>query len=202
MAKFNNLMTVKIDEMQLAILRKRLKGIKGINRMLKDAVNQTAVSSHNRIVKRIASKIKFPEKVLKKVIKIYKAKVATLTARINLRKGRIPAINLAPRKTGSGYSYQGAKKREKVEHAFKAQMPLKYSSGWVYGKGGHKGIFRRKIKGGKMVGRLPIMEIFGPSLPELFRNVEELAKKELGRIDKELLRNVRRGAKRLLKGQL
>jgi hypothetical protein len=193
MAKFNNLMTVKIDEMQLAILRKRLKGIKGINRMLKDAVNQTAVSSHNRIVKRIASKIKFPEKVLKKVIKIYKAKVATLTARINLRKGRIPAINLAPRKTGSGYSYQGAKKREKVEHAFKAQMPLKYSSGWVYGKGGHKGI---------LVGRLPIMEIFGPSLPELFRNVEELAKKELGRIDKELLRNVRRGAKRLLKGQL
>lgn len=48
--------------------------------------------------------------------------------------------------------------RKTIPHTFIATMP-----------GGHKGVFERKVSGGKRVGRFPIQEIMGPSVYDLLR---------------------------------
>lgn len=73
----------------------------------------------------------------------------------------IGLINYTPKRTPQGVTVQvkKSKGRKLVRHAFLATM-----------KSGHKGVFVRKTVGEKMVGRLPIKELFSTTVADMLNN--------------------------------
>lgn len=98
-----------------------------------------------------------PDKV-RKQLPIRNATTRELSATLSATRKRIPLIEfhaqgpVPSRGRGDGVSYQLRGGRGRVPNAFLATM-----------KTGHKGVFARKGK-----SRLPIRELFGPSLGHVF----------------------------------
>lgn len=181
-------LSFQFDPVQQKALERKLANMsRSLPSVISRGINRTAKDSQSRIVNKLSFITKFKPSILKKVITLFKATQKRLQATISLRRKRIPAIALAPRRTTVGVTYQDIKERKLIEHGFIAKMPT-----------GHKGVFRRKYSGGKMVGRLPIKEMYGPALPEIFRESEELAVKEMANTQQELLKNIQLEVQALL----
>lgn len=95
-----------------------------------------------------------------KLLRVKKATARDESFEIEVQGRRIPLIAFKaqgpePSKgkgRGVSYAYGTSGGRKTVPHAFIARMP-----------GGHRGVYQRRTK-----ARLPIYELFGPSLPHVF----------------------------------
>lgn len=120
---------------------------------IKRAVERAVVSARAQMAKDLAADTGVGSKYAKDQIKVNKLGDADIQLEVSGK--RIPLIAFGARGPepsrgrGNGVSYKLPTGRGREEHAFIATMP----------RGGHRGVFVRR--GG---GRLPIKELYGPSL--------------------------------------
>ena len=89
---------------------------------------------------------------VRKRIRIKQPTGQTLTGEVRADLKRIPLVNFGARATRRGVSYRGEGGRRRIPSAFLATMAT-----------GHRGVFKRA--GSR---RLPIRELFGPSIGHVF----------------------------------
>ena len=122
------------------------------------ALNRAGTSGRAAMVKVISRDTGIKSKNIRDEIRIDKANRTRPVIRLEIRGRRIPLIAFQAkgpepsRGKGRGVSYRGPHGRGRIPNAFIATMPS-----------GHRGIFKRRAK-----RRLPIRELFGPSLPHVF----------------------------------
>jgi hypothetical protein len=122
------------------------------------AVNRAGVAGRTAMVKAISQDTGLLAKYVTREIKLDKATRTTPTVTFTVSGKRLPLIAFGARGPepsrgrGRGVSYRLPTGRGRVENAFIATMPQ-----------GHRGVFKRV--GG---GRLPIIELRGPSIPHVF----------------------------------
>lgn len=181
---------VKVNKAQMADLERTLKGIpRGVPRVLTRAINRVGVAARRQVVKAVSREIAVTQKDLKaRNVRLRKANFRTLRARISISGRRIPVLKFGAKQTRRGVTYRikrgGGRKR--IADAF---MEAK-SGTEIRMPSGHRGVFRRR-----MGSRLPIDELFGPSVPAVVEGVAELAaetmNRQLGRdLDKEVTKQV------------
>lgn len=121
-------------------------------------LNYAIAAARDVMVDAIASDVGLEPEKVRKQLPIRNATASTLSATLSATRKRIPLIDfhaqgpMPSRGQGQGVTYQLRGGAGRVPNAFLTVM-----------KTGHKGVFARKGK-----ARLPIRELFGPSLGHVF----------------------------------
>jgi len=116
------------------------------------ALNRSIASVQTAAVRDIASDLKLAQKDVRKGMTLERATRQTLRARLIVTGRRLALHAFRARPTRAGVSYDLGRGRTVAPGAFIATMRSR-----------HIGVFRRRDK-----RRLPIDELFGPSLPHVF----------------------------------
>jgi len=122
-------------------------------------VNRANVAGKTAMVKAVSKDTGIQQKNIERELRINKATRFAPVASIEIRGRRIPLIAFKARGPepsrgrGRGVSYTLPGGRQRIGNAFIGTMP----------HSGHRGVFKRVSK-----KRLPITELFGPSLPHVF----------------------------------
>lgn len=138
-----------------------------IEKALVRSLNRGIASGRTLMVSRIAKDTGLKSKDVRDALPMSEATLSRPVARLAASLKRIPLYKfgargpMPSRGRGRGVSYKlpGSGGRQRVENAFVAQM-----------KTGHMGVFRRKGP-----GRLPIIELYGPSIGRVFAKYREEA---------------------------
>lgn len=157
-------------------LRASLRGLPDLVAVAKvRALNRTAIAVRAVAVQAIAANLGVPQSTVRDAIVIRQATRGNPSAIIEASGSRLPLSAFRARQTARGVSYRiGAQGRSLAPSAFLATL-----------KSGHQGVFRRRAGQGPlptrrrgrrkppaagyvMVGRKPIDELRGPSLPRVF----------------------------------
>lgn len=125
---------------------------KAVTTALVRALNRGITSGRATMAKLIAADTGLKSSTIKSAMKLQKATSALPQASLGAGLTRIPLYQFQARQTRRGVSYRLPGSRGRNEHAFIAQMAT-----------GHVGVFMRRTK-----RRLPIKELFGPSLGHVF----------------------------------
>lgn len=130
---------------------------KTADRLFARALNQTATQVRNNAASRIAKAGGFKAMDVRKAMDIHKARPGGLSAVVTATGRSVTlyhASRTQPVQTKRGVRANAWGKSKVYQGTFLAEMP----------GSGHVGIFRRKT-----FSRLPIQELFGPSIPRLMR---------------------------------
>ena len=130
----------------------------GIAKAASRGINKTLVTVNAQAARDIKQDIggKLSISDIKASLSVYKATMKVLYVAVQAKGKRLPIIKLDPgaSQDGTGVNYKMGKGRGHIDHAFIATV-----------KTGHRGVFKRKTR-----SRLPIQELYGPSLPKVFAN--------------------------------
>jgi hypothetical protein len=159
----SKLITAQLNKREERILDNTLKAWPKKARSVEvRSVNKVATKERTRILKAIRSTINIKATTLRKSnVQLNKARFNSPTAQIFIRGGRIALIestgtrDLNPR--GVSYKILKSGPRKRIPDGFIRTM-----------SSGHEGVFKRKF-----TSRLPIMELHGPSIPEVIDDVPE-----------------------------
>lgn len=136
----------------------RLKS-KALPRALNKVADQAKVQA-SREIRDAGYQLKVS--VIKTAITLKRANRNTLQAEVIASAPMMPLYAYAARRTKKGITVavrSGQRKLIQNPHAFIATL-----------RSGHTGIFERVVVGGKRAPRLPIRELYGPSIPQAFAN--------------------------------
>jgi len=161
---------VRYDPRQLRQIERMLGGSpKQIKRVMVSSINKVARWANTRVLRGVAGEVAVKQAELKRRnIKLVKANYTRHHATIRIRGARIPLIRFGAKqlkRAGVSYRIRKNGKRKKAKGAFIATMPS-----------GHEGVFKRRSG-----DRLPIDELYGPSVPAVFQNVADFAENQLDR---------------------
>ena len=169
---------LNVDNYQIKRLQETLELYpKLYKKIVSGSVNKIGVSARAHIARRVAKTLNVKIGELKeRNVTLKKANYSSLTARIQIKGGRISLKYFAPKKAGKGISYKIDKgRRKRIDGAFFAKM-----------QSGHEGVFARSkdrrmkpnVRTGKTLNKhnAAITELRGPSVPEKFSNIAEFAK--------------------------
>lgn len=173
--------TVDIPERQRRALTRMLRGIaQGVARVLSRAVKRTTDIVRSRVVKAVAGNINLKQKDLYQrgfswspIVQVMKRLGGFFVGgRVIVTGQRIPLMRFGAKQTAAGVSYKISRAggRQRIREAFLATMPASE----------HRGVFRRAGP-----SRLPIIKLFGPSIPhvaESLPEVQTLMRVDAGRI--------------------
>lgn len=134
------------------------------------ALNRSMASVQTAAVRDVAADLHIAQKDVRRGFSLERATASTLLARLVVTGRRLPLLAFRARQTQRGVSYDLGRGRKVAGGAFIATM-----------RSGHVGVFRRRA-----ARRLPILELFGPSLPRVF-TAAKLAAARL-RLAEELMR--------------
>jgi len=184
MAK-GDLIEVKFDERKLKRIEHMVRGIPGaMKRIMPRAINRTASTARTRTARKIAGQIKVKVSTAKKGVSIIKARRDRWQATLRITSRRIPLIQFGARwskKRGVSYQIDKAAGRKRIKSAFIRTMPIRGATQ----KQGHKGVFMRKGK-----ARLPIRELFGPSIGIVFEQAAGIAAGMMAETGADLEKNI------------
>lgn len=194
MATAGQLIEIKYNEDKLRRIERLVRGIPGaMGRMVPRAINRTATTARANAARNIADQIKLPVSTIKKSIKILKAKRNCWLGSLLVSSRRLPLIVFGARelkKKGVSYKISKTSPRKRLPSAFILTMPKRGEKQ----KKGHRGVFMRKRKAaesaGRRKGRLPIRELFGPSLGMIFNEAGMVANKTMFQAGKDLDKNL------------
>lgn len=169
--------TVKFDKSKLRRVQRIFKDTpKVIPKIVSRAINRTTTTARAEIARKIAAEVKIKISDIKNKIGRTKATSRRWESILNIKARRIPLMKFGAKQTAKGVSYTIKKSggRKFIESAFIATM-----------KSGHQGVFKRKT-----AGRLPIIELFGPSVGEVFEGSGKIAKEITVSAYKKLQKNI------------
>jgi len=166
---------IELDEKRLRAIERELAAAPGaMPKVMSRAVNKVATAARTEIVRGVAQETALTQKDARKSVGLTRATYRRWAATIRVGGRRIPLIRFKARQTRKGVTYQvpgGGGGRSAAAGAFIATMP-----------GGRRGVFRRQG-----APRLPIYELFGPSLQGVVEGVDRLAWRTLRRtLDRRL----------------
>ncbi len=186
---------VIVNRGQMRALREMLRSIpRDVPKALTRALNKVAKSTHVKILRKISGEYAVSQRDLKeKNVFLIRANYKNLRAIIRIKGRRIQILAFKAKQLKKGVSYKIKKKGgRKIVYAFMESPPGSGKSTMMPVKGkstseGHRGVFKRRGK-----SRLPIVELYGPSVPAIFQNVREFAaetlQREIGnKLGKELM---------------
>lgn len=159
-----------------------IKGLENLKRThpfaVTRALNRSADSGKTAMTRAIAADTGLAARAVRDQLIVARANAGNQVATITVRGKRIPLIDfkargLEPtRGKGRGVSYRLPTGRGRAERAFIATMST-----------GHRGVFMRTGR-----SRLPIRELFGPSLPHVFAKYQKVGR---DRAYEQLFKNLR-----------
>lgn len=188
--------SVKVDEAQLARIQRDLgSASRAVKTVMRRAVNKVAVGARAQIVRRVAVDIAVKQSELRaRNIKLRRASYSVPEAVISVTGKRLSLLKLGSRQLKMGVKYRISRKGgwQKIPQAFQQDSKGRP----IQMKSGHKGVFirrkgqtggriaralsrlglRKKTYGTQRVARLPIDELRGPSVPQVFTEVTEFAR--------------------------
>jgi hypothetical protein len=197
---------IKLDKAALARVQMMLREVpREMPGIISRSINQAAQSARTEITRRLAKEVNLPQNRIRQGIALHKATRKSWQAVINVFGKMIPLIFFAARRLKKGVSYQISKAegrkqiKETPATVFIQTMPS-----------GHKGVFRRvgtalwrgeraasqrrrlemRYKGSHRIGRLPIIQLMGPSLGAIFEGAAGLARDVIAAGYKTLERNI------------
>jgi len=150
------ILTVHIDTAGFEKLAARFRSVgKNIKPALSRAINHTGDKARTEVARALVEQTGAKYSAVRKVLKTHRASAATLDYRITATGGFMSLKEFGARQTGKGVSAAPWGKRRVFRHAF-----------IVASLGGH--VFRRAPGGGPsgLVGRLPILKLWGPAIPK------------------------------------
>lgn len=153
------MVTVEVNQRQLRELQKTLGGFsRKMPLIVSRSLNRTIKKAKTDTSREIRKEVRLKVGDIKKQIKIKKATRSCWLAKMSLATRRIPLIKFAARqlKKGVSYAIKRTGGRRRIRMGFRQVMPGR----------GHRGVFRRKRK---TTRRLPIVELFGPSVGGVFQ---------------------------------
>jgi hypothetical protein len=213
-------MDVVAEPAQFDSLTQRLAEVQnGLQRVVTRAVNKIGTAARTEIVRGVAKEVNLKVTDLKaRNVTLSKASFDDPRATVLISGRRVPiyywagkpALSIRPR-VGIAYAIRGSQTR--IPGSFVAMMPT-----------GHLGVFRRKKQDDidRMLGqakrahfrgynrsmatqpdgRLPIMELYGPSVPEVFEGIDDFAAGTLeARLQEKLATELETQAALVLEGQ-
>ena len=148
-------LTAALRQMNVTLTR-------GVSTAAARAINRTLTSERAALGSDVAKNMGIKVGTAKDAMTIEKAITSNLAGRLIAKGKRIPRIEFDARGPeplrgrGQGVSYRGENGRIRVSNAFIATV----------GTGGHRGVFVRKT-----TKRLPIRELFGPSIAHVFEKL-------------------------------
>jgi hypothetical protein len=147
---------VKFDDRQLMASLDSL--VANQTKAVVRALNKTAEQARTAASQEVrAAGYNIKASAIKRSFSIKRATANTLVVTLRATGAPIAVINYSARQTSSGVSVNVKTGRKILRHAFIATM-----------KNGHRAVFERS--GGKGSKRLPIKELFGPSIPTALGN--------------------------------
>jgi len=162
-----DMVTITVDEAKLKRLRRDLADIpKALPKIVSRSINKVATYTRTKIVREITADVNLKRgEVTKRNIRTKKASYKKWSATIGVSGRRVPVHHFGARQTRKGVSYRIRKSagRQTIAGAFIAKMPS-----------GHEGVYRRTGK-----TALPIIELYGPSVPQVMSGIGELAQQQL-----------------------
>ena len=153
------MVTIEVNERQLRELQRTLGGFsRRMPLIVSRSLNRTIKKAKVDTSRAIRSEVRLKVGDIKKGIRIKQATRSRWIAIMSLTKRRFPLIKFAARqlKKGVSYAIKRSGGRRRIRMGFRKTMPGR----------GHRGIFRRKRK---TTPRLPIVELFGPSIASVFQ---------------------------------
>jgi hypothetical protein len=161
---------IEIDDKELERLKTVLAGVpKGAARAISSAANRAASAARTEATKQVRAQYIIKAQDVRSPISIEKASVSRLTATLRASGRVIPLskFRISPRSPNQSRPLRAQVKKGSsggiVQHAFVAKMPS-----------GHAGVYMRKTR-----RRLPIKELFGPSVPHMIGSKEVMEKIEV-----------------------
>ena len=168
---------IKFDQAKLKRIERMLRGIPGaMPKVVTRAINKTAGPAKTQIGKEIRTEINTTTKRVNQRLFLQKATYTNWAATISISKRRLPLMSFGAKQIKKGVSYNILKSggRKKIDSAFIQTM-----------SSGHVGVFRRKSD-----QRLPIVEMFGPSIGQVFDKSVSIAKRVIFQAYKRLDHNI------------
>lgn len=150
---------IQLDKDQLADLRRTLRDVpNGVDRAMKSAVRRTTAQVKTRVLKAITSDLNIKRKDIDADKGGHRfggvrSRVRGDSGYVSVTGRRVPLFRFGAKQTKRGVTYRVRKAggRTMVRSSFVARMGS-----------GHEGVFKRLGK-----SRLPIQELFGPSIPQV-----------------------------------
>ncbi len=148
-------MALKLDiRADVREVDRALRGIKhGTATVVTRAANKAIRSARTAAVRAIARDLPgIKQRRVRDATRLKLANRSQWTAAVSAKGARIPIADLSARQTQRGVTYRTQQGRRLIPGAFMATM-----------QSGHRGVWMRKGK-----PRLPIRELYGPSIPRVF----------------------------------
>lgn len=179
--------SVQFNEQQLADVRDLLSQIMGgAEKAQVLAINRASASTQSRVVKAVAAHITPTQKAISKSMTIRKAKTSSVTGALTITGSPIPLYQfdwsyIGPVFPNKRRNISVRVRRDKPREIWRHVFLLHVYGGTKSGAqpteedlSGHVGFFQRVHYGpgsgklGRSHGRLPIKEVYGPSVPSVF----------------------------------
>ena len=161
--------SVTINPGQLKRVERTLKDVQhGLPKVVSRSINKIAVSTRKLLVDEIAADLMIKKnEVKRRNIMISRASYRKWSSTISISGSRIPLqhFKVSILKRGVSYRISRREGRKKIIGAFRTTT-----------KSGHTGIYKRKG-----TEATPIMELRGPSIPEVVKNASGLAASKLNK---------------------
>lgn len=168
---------VKFDKRKFRNLQRTFSDFpRAIPKIISRAINRTSITARAQIARRIAEKVTARVSDIKKKISRTKATYRHWVSTLSISAKRIPLKSFKPRQIAKGVTYKIEKTsgRKLVMSAFLATM-----------RSGHTGVFKRKSD-----SRLPIIELHGPSLGQVFEGTSSIVRAVQRSTGKMLEKNI------------
>jgi len=190
---------IKFDKHKLADIRRRLSEVpKAAPGVMSRAINRTATTIRAALVKRLMGTVKLRAKTIRSHIKISKATRRRLKAVISIFGRRIPLIDYrGARQIKKGVSFTISTSVSSVITTRGGDVIARVGAGrqritgppapFITTVRGHRGIFRRKTAETK---RLPIVELYGPGLGEIYAQLDPQARRMNAEATNALRKNI------------
>jgi len=175
---------IKIEDEELREFERRLGATaNALPKVVSRGINRTADQGRTLISRRLRERMRLRDRDIKARLTIApRATYQRWLSRINIGTGGIPLLGFGARQTAAGITWApplAMGLRALIPHAFKATMPTGHMGIFIRAPvgGGFKGRIRAGeiSEGVKLVPRLPILAVVGPSLAEAYFNVGGLA---------------------------
>jgi len=167
---------IRYDNNKIKQLERELAGFpkNSLPKVMSRALNRTATEARTKTSRMLAGEIGLKVKDVRERITLSRASYRNWRSSIKISRRRIPLIRFGAKQTKKGVTYKKAGERVLIRHAFVTTMAS-----------GHTGVFKRKFS-----SRLPISELRGPSLGQVYVNAQDAAnqihRESLRRLEKNI----------------
>ena len=182
------MLEIRYDNDKIKRFERELAGFprNSLPKVMSRGLNRTATEARTRASRLLSQKIGVKVKDIRERVTLQRASYSKWRSFVKISRRRIPLISFGARQTKKGVTYKKEGERILIRHAFKATM-----------KSGHTGIFKRKFS-----SRLPISELRGPSLGQVFVGAPEAADAIYRESMQRLSKNIHDQVRLILKARL